>query len=292
MHIATRLGLLATVVAVAMAFAGCSGSSAGQGDSSGVSGGLALGAILADAHAHSLMVDRDDPERLWLGVHGGLFRSDDGGRGWTLAGLEGEDAMNLAKGAGAAPLWVAGHEVLVRSADDGRSWEPVRPAGLPGLDLHGFAVRPGRVREIMAAMAGQGLFRSTDAGRSFALASRAVGPSVFGMTIAPDGSLFAADPQRGLLRSRDAGRSFQVLLQREGLVTVASSPRRPQVVLTGGEPGVMGSSDGGRTWSVRLGQGVAALAIAPSHPDRAYAVGTDAALYASRDGGRTWSGVQ
>ncbi len=282
-------GALALMGAIGLVACGSSDSAGGAGASAGGS----LASILGDSHVHSLIVDREDPARLLLGLHGGLYVSADAGRSWDLADLEGDDAMNLASAAEGAPLWVAGHEVLKRSDDDGASWEAVRPEGLPGLDLHGFAVRPDRPREIVAAVAGQGLYRSKDGGASFALLSTQVGPSVFGMALTADGTLFAADPSQGLLASSDGGRTFRVAIQGQGLVSVAAVPRRPRLVLAGGQPGVIVSRDGGDLWEPAFKDaGVAAVAIDPSDPRRAYAVGDDERLYTTGDAARTWSTVE
>lgn len=210
-------GLGRIVVSGALALLGALGLAAcGGSDSSrdaDTPGGGSLASILGDSHVHSLAVDREDPARLLLGLHKGLYVSADAGRSWNLADLEGDDAMNIASAAEGAPLWVAGHEVLERSDDDGATWHSVRPDGLPGLDIHGFAVRPDRPKEIVAAVAGQGLYRSTDGGASFALLSTQVGPSVFGMALTAEGTLFAADPGQGLLMSADGGRTFRVGIQ-------------------------------------------------------------------------------
>ncbi|MEW6581332.1 MAG: YCF48-related protein [Actinomycetota bacterium] len=280
-----RAALLAAGAVAALGLVACSGSGS---DGAGTS----LRSVLADRHVHSLAVDPADPERLLLGVHGGLLRSDDGGRGWSPAGLDGDDAMNLARASGGAPVWVAGHEVLKRSADGGATWEALRPAGLPGLDLHGFAVRPGHPREIATAVAGQGLYRSADGGASFRLASRDVGPSVFGLTFTAGGMLVAADVARGVVASRDGGRSFTTLVTGAGFVSVAAHPGRPGWVLAAGEAGLVQSHDGGRRWRTTTVVGpVAAVAAAPGAPQRAYAVAADARVYATRDGGRSWATV-
>lgn len=282
-------GALALVGAIVLA--ACGGSDSTGGTEASSPGSLA--SIIGDGHVHSLIVDREDPARLLLGLHGGLYVSADAGRSWDLADLEGDDAMNLASAGTGAPLWVAGHEVLERSDDDGASWEPVRPAGLPGLDIHGFAVRPDRPKEIVAAVAGQGLYRSNDGGASFRLLSEQVGPSVFGMALTADGTLFATDPSQGLLVSADGGRSFRVGIEGQGLGSVAAVPRRPRLVLAGGQPGVIVSRDGGDLWeSAFTDAGVAAVAIDPGDPRRAYAVGDDGRLYTTGDAARTWSAVK
>ena len=281
-----RLAALAALALAAAALAGC-GAAGEQGRESG-----SLLEVLGDRHIHSLWVEPGDTQRLLIGIHGGLYRSSDGGRSWTPAGLDGQDAMNVVGSRGGAPLWVAGHEVLERSRDGGRSFEPVRPVGLPGLDLHGFAVRPGRPHQLAAAVAGQGLYRSSDGGRTFVQASRAVGGGVFGMSLAPDGTLLAADPQVGILISRDGGSTFAVALARPGMVSVAVHPRRPAWIIAGGEPGLAVSEDGGRTWTMgRPAVAVAAVAADLHDARSAWAVRASGVLLHTRDGGHNWSPV-
>jgi photosystem II stability/assembly factor-like uncharacterized protein len=278
------------VIATGLGVAACGGSDSTAGGQSPSAGSLA--SIIGDSHVHSLSVDRADPNRLWIGLHSGLYVSADAGRSWSLAGLDGDDSMNIAAAGAQAPLWVAGHEVLERSVDGGATWQSVRPAGLPGLDLHGFAVRPGQPKDILAAVAGQGLYGSKDGGASFELRSTDLGPSVFGMALTADGTLFAADPTQGLFVSNDGGRRFRAAVQGGGIVSVAAVPRRPPLVLAAGEPGVIVSRDGGDLWETAFADAaIAAVAIDPADPSRAYAVGNDGTLYTTDDAARTWSPV-
>ena len=278
-----RRGCVALVTAV-LAVVASACSSGGDAASGG-----SLRSVMGDQHAHSLRVDPGDPGSLLLGLHGGLYRSTDAGSTWRLVGLEGDDAMNVVGVRDGTALWVAGHNVLERSLDAGTSFAPVRPAGLPNLDLHGFAVREGDPSEIYAAAAGEGLFRSEDGGESFELVSREVGPSVFGLVAPRDGSLLAADPAQGFLVSSDAGRSFRMAIQGQGLVSVAAPEGGDDLVVVGGDPGVYVSRDGARTFSEALREPVAAVAIAPSDPKRIYAVGSGGVLFASDDSGRAWT---
>lgn len=51
----------------------------------GGSGGGSASAGLPDTpDYHSLLVDPNDPQKLVLGTHGGLYASSDGGRHWRL----------------------------------------------------------------------------------------------------------------------------------------------------------------------------------------------------------------
>jgi photosystem II stability/assembly factor-like uncharacterized protein len=239
---------------------------------------------------HSLLVAPEGDARLVLGTHVGLYRSSDGGRHWEKAQLDGDDAMNLAR-AGEAVVWAAGHNVLAKSTDGGASWQDVRPAGLPGLDVHGFAVDPRNRDALYAAIAGQGLFRSRDGGESFSLVSRKVGPGVMALAVMPDGRILAGEMQAGLMVSEDDGKTWKRTLE-AGLMGLAVNPSDPSRVLATG-PGVLLSTDGGRTWDqqLELPAGTGPVAWAESNPELAYVVGFDRTLYSTTDGGATWSAV-
>ena len=239
---------------------------------------------------HSLLVDPADPQRVVLGTHAGLYESTDGGRSWTTAELRGQDAMNLAR-TPAKTVWAAGHNVLTKSEDGGETWQDVRPDGLPGLDLHGFAADPGNANRLYAAVAGAGLFVSVNGGEAFDAVSTEVGPSVFGLAVTPEGRILAADPGRGLLASDDDGSTWR--LAYEGSVAgVAVSPADPQTILATG-PGILLSTDGGATWRQvqTIAAGAGPVAWAPSDPSVAYVVGFDRTLYRTDDGGETWHAV-
>lgn len=239
---------------------------------------------------HSLLVSRTNPQQLTLGTHNGLYRSDDGGQTWRPAGLSDSDAMNLAR-TEQATVWLAGHDVLKKSTDGGKTWEDVRPDGLPGLDVHAFAVHPSRSTVLYAAIAGQGLYRSTDSGNSFASVSTTVGPAVMGLAVTPTGTVFAADMQRGLVASSDGGSSWSLRLGAQAM-GVAVEPKNPKRILATAD-GIYLSTNGGRSFRQvqAIGSGAGPVAWSASDPKIAYAVGFDRNLYRSADGGMTWTVV-
>ena len=259
--------------------------SRGGGDSTGTTVGLPN-----TPDYHSLLVDPADQQRLTLGTHNGLYVSDDGGRRWRHDALTGNDAMNLAR-PGANTIWLAGHNVFKKSSDGGATWTDVGPSGLPGLDIHGFAVDPRNERVLYAAMAGEGLYRSQDGGKSFALASDQVGGSVMGLVVLPNGRILAGDMQRGLVASSDGGTSWRSTLAAQvmGLAVNPADPAR--LLATGG--GIALSVDGGRSWRsmLDLPGGAGPVAWSKSNPTRAYVVGFDRALYRSTDRGESWQTV-
>jgi photosystem II stability/assembly factor-like uncharacterized protein len=239
---------------------------------------------------HSLLVARGDANHILLGTHAGLYESRDGGRGWRRTALVGQDAMNLA-GSGGKTVWTAGHNVFAKSTDNGATWVDVRPDGLPSLDLHGFAVDPRDPQTLYAAIAGQGLYRSNDAGQSFELVTGEVGGAVMALAVTADGRILAGDMEQGLLVSNDVGKSWKPVL-RAGLMGLAINPDDPKTVVATG-PGILLSRDGGRTWNeaLALADGAGPVAWSPSDPDVGYAVGFDRMLYRTSDRGQSWQPV-
>jgi photosystem II stability/assembly factor-like uncharacterized protein len=235
-------------------------------------------------------VSPSNPNRLLLGTHDGLYGSADGGKTWQSEGLDGQDAMNLARH-GEQTLWTAGHNVFAKSTDGGKTWVNVSPTGLPSLDLHGFAVDPRNPKRLFAAVAGQGLFRSDDGGRRFGPVSSQVGGAVMALAVTPSGAILAGDMQQGLLISRDGGATWRRALRGQ-LMGLAVNPRDPKRVLAAGE-GILLSTNGGRTWRqrLRLPDGAGPVAWSQSDPRVAYVVSFDRTLYRSIDGGKTWNAV-
>lgn len=239
---------------------------------------------------HSLLVDPDDPNELLLGTHDGLYHSTDGGSTWSFDDLAGQDAMSLARPT-SSTVWAAGHNVLARSTDGGSTWSDVSPAGLPGLDVHGFAVDPGDPKRAFAAIAGAGLFRSTDDGETFQQVSAEVGANVMALAVAVDGRVLAGDMRQGLLTSADGGKTWS-RVHEAAVMGLAVEPGGSSRVLAGG-PGVLLSTDGGRSWKQVLDvpDGVGPVAWSPSDPEVAFAVGFDRVLYRTGNGAATWAPV-
>jgi len=106
---------------------------------------------------------------------------------------------------------------------------------------------------------------------------------------------------QGIMRSADGGESWQRVgigqgMHSDALVrTIASNPRRPEVVFAGTDKGLYRSEDAGQSWrlvdSPLSSYCVWALAVDPVEPQTMFAgtgTPTPATLFRSTDGGRTW----
>jgi photosystem II stability/assembly factor-like uncharacterized protein len=261
-----------------------------QAQSGGDGPAAARGGLPNTADYHSLLVAPGDPERVLLGTHAGLYESSDGGRNWQRVALEGQDAMNLARGEGET-IWTAGHNVFAKSTDGGATWTDIRPGGLPSLDIHGFATDPNDSQTLYAAVAGQGLYGSRDAGQSFELVTGEVGGAVMALAVTADGRILAGDMQQGLLASDDSGKTWRSVA-RQAVMGLAVNPADPNTIVAGG-PGILLSTDSGSKWRqmLALEQGAGPIAWSPSDPDIGYAVGFDRMLYRTSDRGQSWQPV-
>ena len=204
-----------------------------------------------------------------------------------------------------------------KTIDAGRTWVPTFD-DQPVASIGALAVAPSAPDVIYVGTGestlrdsvgfGNGVYRSTDAGRTWThlgladtqhIGKIAVDPKnpdvVF---VAAIGHLYAANPDRGVFRSTNGGRTWQKVLSKNenvGAVEVVIDPTDSRVVYAGlwntrrppwftyaptNGPGggIYKSTDGGSTWHQLTaglppaGIGRTGIAVAPSNPSRVYAV--------------------
>lgn len=208
--------------------------------------------------ARALVIDRDNPERMWVGVEvGGIMRTEDGGQTWTL-GLPGENPdMHMMTAHPDNP------EVLYASTGYGR--------------LDGVA-------EMIEGNAG--VFRSDDAGVSWQYAWKGITPRYsrpmcidsrppYGLTIASAPTAFSSfkdddGAQAMLFRSEDEGESWRSLCDRAHTPSHANihgltpDPDTPGGVLIGTDTGEVWRVSNDAEWT-QIGSGMpVVLSIAAS----------------------------
>lgn len=241
-----------------------------------------------------------NPKTIVVGAaSGGVWRSDNGGLTWT-------------------PLF-----------DE----QPVHSIGAVAInqahpDIIWVGTGEGATRN--SASIGDGMYRSTDGGRSWVKIGLDGAERINRIALHPSdpdtayvsalGPLWSDGGDRGVFRTTDGGRSWTQILsgpnERTGATDIKMDPTNPKKLFAalwefrrwpyrfesgGPGSGLFRSIDGGDTWSAitaedglpegELGRSV--IAIAPSNPNRVYALveAEKSALIRSDDGGTSWKTV-
>ncbi|MEO8216169.1 MAG: glycoside hydrolase [Acidobacteriota bacterium] len=247
------------------------------------------------------------PPDLFDSMHWRLIGPFRGGRTRALAGVAGNPAI-LYIGVCNGGVW--------RSDDYGRTWTPIFD-DQPTQSIGAIAVAPSDANILYVASGeglqrpdlsvGNGIYRSADAGKTWAHLGLRDGQQIPSLAVDPRnanrifaavlGHPYGANVERGIFRSIDGGTNWEKVLyidENTGGNDVDIDPSNPDVVYAsfwqgrqgpweygngyGGEKGgIFKSTDGGTSWH-QLGGGLpdhiveANLSIAPSDPKRLYVV--------------------
>src|SRR5258706_1529928 len=206
-----------------------------------------------------------------------------------------------------------------KSTDYGRVWTPIfddQPTGSIGAiavapsDSNVIYVGSGEGLQRPDLSVGDGVYKSTDAGKTWRAMGLGEGGQIGSIVVDPRdprrvfvavlGHPYGANTERGVFRSTDGGQTWQKILYKDedtGAVDLAFDPANPQKIYavlwaarqgpweygnayTGSGSGLFVSTDGGATWrplgkglpSVSEGLGRIGIGIAPSDGRRMYAV--------------------
>ncbi|MEX2551816.1 MAG: hypothetical protein WD627_02275 [Actinomycetota bacterium] len=239
---------------------------------------------------HSMVLDPNNPGRIFVGGHEAVSVSQDSGRTWRqIPALKDRDAMGW--GFDSETVYVSGHPGLTVSHDGGKTFSE-RNQGLPSTDVHAFGGGGG---VLYGASPQAGFFSSPDGGRSWKVVNPNEGRSFFGRILVDPNNpmrLLAADAAAGVAESIDGGRTFADLGGVSAPTWLSWDPNNPKLLVASGQQGAARSDDGGRTWSsLDLPTLPAMVEVDPTDPQRLYAGshdGSNVSLLVSDDGGVTW----
>jgi photosystem II stability/assembly factor-like uncharacterized protein len=258
----------------------------------------------ADGVVMALLVDPREPRRLFAAVWtrnasgGGVYRSEDAGRTWNAAGLEGRAVRALARAASRPDVLVAGAlDGIFRTSDGGKSWERISPEGHEELrNIDSLAVDPA-AHDIIYAGTFHLPWKTTDGGKKWTAIHAGMIDDSDVMSIIVD----RTNPRRlyasacsGIYRSDNSGgvwRKVQgIPYSARRTHVIRQDPLRPGIIYAGTTEGLWRTTDAGANWRRLTPREwvVNALELDPAAPGR-IVLGTERlGVMASDDAGRTF----
>jgi photosystem II stability/assembly factor-like uncharacterized protein len=216
-----------------------------------------------DAVVAQLAADPAGPGRVfaavWFreaGAGGGVYRSEDGGRSWVLAGLQ-EEAVRALEFAPSQPqMLVAGtRSGVFRSANSGKTWEAISPPGDPELrNVDSVAVDPADPNTIYAGTYHLP-WKTTDGGKTWKPVTAGLIDDSDIMSMRVD----ASNPERlylsacsGIYRSDNRGEQWTKL---QGIPysarrthAIVQDPANPAALYAATTEGLWVTRDAGENW--------------------------------------------
>jgi photosystem II stability/assembly factor-like uncharacterized protein len=287
----------------------------------------------------SIAVAESDPNIIYVGTGSdgvrsnvstgrGVYRTADGGKSWTFAGLYNAGQIGAVRIHPSDPntVWVAAYGDLFKpnrergvfkTSDGGRTWKNTLFISdstgamdvelMPGNPAVVYAWMNRIERKPWSIISGSregGFYKSTNGGESFTrvmtgLPGELIGKGNLAVTAANPQRIYAlveAKPGGGLYRSDDAGQSWNQVNSQGALIqrpfyytTLGADPTNADVVYAGAE-GFFKSVDGGKTMTpLRVPHGDNHDIWVSPRDGNTMVQANDGGANVSFDGGRTWS---
>lgn len=151
----------------------------------------------------SLLVDPNNPERIFAGAVTGLYRSLDDGQTWQRVGpeLDGQTVFALLVDPVQPARLLAGVTNGVYESMDGGDHWTTSSRGLEQVTVTALAMHPTKKDVVYAGTKYRGVYRSADGGRTWQADGDGLGPvSVNALTVTSDGRWLLAATAEGVFR--------------------------------------------------------------------------------------------
>lgn len=255
---------------------------------------MPIEALKRHTHIHGLAVDREDPDKLLIATHHGVFRAGPDGEAVRISPVK--DFMGFSPhprdpltyfGSGHPPE--GGNLGFIVSTDGGASWTQRSPGANGPVDFHHLAVSPFDPDVVYGAYGA--LQRSSDGGLNWRVVARLPSDMISMAASALAVDVLYAGTRAGLFVSRDGGPAWSPLLEGApvSLVAVTEDARIfifvPGQGLAVADEAELRFSPLARDWGEDV---LLHLAVDPVNPERMFAASHLGNVFASIDGGETW----
>jgi photosystem II stability/assembly factor-like uncharacterized protein len=171
-----------------------------------------IGANLHRKYVEALRVDREHAGVLLEGGEEGIFRSENSGKSWTIAGAAGFQIARIEQSPHDACRWLAATQQggLFGSTDCGKTFENMGRIGV-NRNLYAIAYDPTDPNRIAVAGWGPGVMVSEDGGKSWQPRNAGLSrPEVVNVAFDPAhaGRLYASVNDDAVYVSNDAGKTW------------------------------------------------------------------------------------
>jgi photosystem II stability/assembly factor-like uncharacterized protein len=256
---------------------------------------LAVSELPRHTHIHGLAVDRQDPSRLLIATHHGLFRAGPDGKAERIS--EVQDFMGFnPHPSDPNTLYASGHPRqggnlgFIASNDRGKTWTQLSPGVNGPVDFHQMTVSPADPSTIYGAYGG--LQISRNGGKTWTLVGSTPEKLIDLAASAKSPDTLYAATEAGLLISTDAGKAWKPLLEGAPVTLVEVTPDGTLYAYVFGRGLVRAQEESPQfeTLGNDIGGGfLLHLAVDPTNPNRLFAATGKGRVLTSTDQGRTWA---
>ncbi len=261
-----------------------------------------VAALSGSTHFHGLAVDQNDPSRLYLATHHGLYVVAGDGSAKQVSETT-DDFMGFTPHpTDPMILYASGHPKgggnlgFITSKDGGRSWEKLSDGSGGPVDFHQMDVSRSNPNVIYGVHGG--LQRSVDGGQSWHKIGAAPDKLIDLAIAGKDEDTLYAATQAGLIRSTDGGRNWLPMHPAKAASTMVhvTSDGKIYAYIIGN--GLLRADEAELDWQLVNpmidGRYLLHFAVDPKEGRNLYAVTYDPSsrnqsIVASRDGGRSWN---
>ena len=240
-----------------------------------------------------LAADPTNPQVVYIGGVGGLYKTGDGGTHWSSIATP-LDPRGVPFDVVIDPhhpqtLYLAATVALTpyKTVDGGATWTP---CGTPGAPATALLIDPTN-SSTLYAITSSGLYKSTDGAATWNHTGLAGQPGQ--LVIDPtNGALYATSASpTGLMKSTDGGATWTSLNDGRGFSVLAIDPSNSQTLYASSNGNIAKSVDGGAHWTSSKGTAgfaVISLLVDPASPSHVWTA-TSGGIWVSLDSGNTWN---